>query len=242
MENAEAELRQVFADRSVADHLLTDRYWRLRQMADGDRRPHPLIYAEVTVQKNFLLSLAAQREAERSTLEVPLGTVPLVVDTNVFLHCRHLDEGMWRELVGGSPVRLFVPLLVVDELDEKSYASSSTGPKAKRVIRTMQRSRCDAPADQPVRLRAGVDWLVMMDPPGHQRLSNSDGELLRRAEHLARFAPGVTIVSSDYGIRLRAQALGLASLAPPDEWQLRASSKDNTTKAPDTVQANECHG
>src|SRR5205814_6231219 len=43
-----------------------------------------------------------------------------VLDTHVLLHYRLFDEVDWPTLVGAKPVRLVVPLRVVEELDERS--------------------------------------------------------------------------------------------------------------------------
>jgi len=235
VENAETQLHHVFRDRRVADHLLTDRYWHIRHMSDGDKRPIPLIDGEVAVQKEFIVRLAAQIQTELSAFGVPAGTVPLVIDTNVLLHYRHFDQATWRDIAGGRRVRLVIPLIVIDELDTKSYASTSTAPRAKKVLRSMQQSRRDASAEQPVDLRDGVDWQILMDPPGHERAANADEELLRRADHLDRITPGVVVASADYGIRLRAQARGLGTTTPPDTWKIRPDAPTNAATVPAQV-------
>jgi hypothetical protein len=47
-----------------------------------------------------------------------------VLDTNVLLHYQRIDQVDWGKVVKDSPMRLVVPHIVLDELDDKRYLGS----------------------------------------------------------------------------------------------------------------------
>jgi predicted ribonuclease YlaK len=47
-----------------------------------------------------------------------------VLDTNVLMHYRRLDEVPWTEALGVTQGRIILPICVIDELDNKKYTGS----------------------------------------------------------------------------------------------------------------------
>lgn len=101
------------------ERLHTARYWRIHSglLSDADR-PFELISDEIELQRSWLQALL-DRLAEESSRASHAGSTLAVTDTNALLHYRLFDEVPWPEIVSATPVRLLVPLRVVDELDAK---------------------------------------------------------------------------------------------------------------------------
>ena len=221
-EEAESQLRSLFTDAQAADRLLSERYWHLRAMQEDAPRPFAVVSQEVDVQVAALEALEQRLRIQHAAFSVPPETCVAIPDTNILLHYSRLDQIDWPPLVGSKQVRLVLPLIVIDELDVKSYASHGrVADRAKAVLRSLQRLRANAAPEQPVSIRGQTELQIFVDPPGHVRSSNSDGELLDRAEHLHALTGGhVLVATADYGMQLRAQSRGLRWLRPPDNLRL----------------------
>ena len=64
---------------------------------------------------------------------------------------------------------------------------------------------------------------MLRDDPGHRRRGNNDTELLDRAEFLAQVIERqVTIVTSDYGMRVRGKARELPVRVLPNAYDCRS--------------------
>lgn len=223
VEDAEAQLRSLFVSPTLWRELYSERYWRIRQMDTGRPvRPMPLMTNEMTWQQERLDALVQHLRTVQQRFELPPDCVVVVPDTNVFAHYRRYEEIDWPKLIGATSARLIIPLVVLDELDELSYKSREGGHTAAGVLRAMQQLRGTASPESPVEVRSGVTLQVLVDPPGHERRTNADDELLTRVEYLSGLVGGRIIVATgDHGMRLRAQARGLRYLELPQELRLR---------------------
>jgi PIN domain len=231
VEDAERQLRSRFASDDVWHALHTDRYWHIRELQTWSPRPYPVIELEASLQADRLEALADRLEQGQQRLQMAPGCVPVVADTNVFVHYRRYDELDWPRLVTARSVRLVVPLLVLDELDDLSYRSRDVGERAHDVLRSLRNLRSGAPPEVPVDVRQAVTMQILMDPPGHRRVPNHDQEILRRVETLTTLS-GVSavLVSGDYGMQLRAEARGIRCEALPDEPRLPAAQPGRLAK------------
>jgi hypothetical protein len=226
VENAELQLRSLFASRWVWQDLYTDRYWHLRGIRQETPRPFPLVAMEASWQAERMNRLASRLEAEQQRYELPSDCLGIIVDTNVYVHYRRFDEVPWPQIAGVPTTRLLVPLLVLDELDELSYKSRATASRAAGVLRLFRTLLGDQTADAVPDIRAGVTAQFVIDPPGHQRRSNNDEELLDRAEYLVGIlGDRVVVCTGDYGMQLRALSRDLRSLQPPDRLRLPSRSQ-----------------
>ena len=155
----------------------------------------------------------------------------VVAVTNVYLHHREpFHETDWHAAAGlqaGEPVRLVLPLVVVDELDDAKRADRSRkvsrdgdeklSSRARTTLRQMERLFADPGAGR-LSPRTGtaepardVNVGLLLDPPGHRREERADNEIVRRSLVL-QYLTGrpVVVVILDSGMRLRAQSAGLA--------------------------------
>jgi rRNA-processing protein FCF1 len=113
------------------------------------------------------------------------------------------------------PIRLVVPLVVVEELDaQKRHPSGKVRAAARDILRNLrdlQRVYTDAFADV-LRLDDRVTVEILLDDPAHVRLPVNDAEIIDRAVYLRSLFPTsrrVILVSSDVAMEFRAEGAGL---------------------------------
>ncbi|WP_239395686.1 PIN domain-containing protein [Frankia sp. CiP3] len=218
-DTCERQLRDVFADPAVLAGLHTERYWRI--VSDvAHARQAMLINAEIDLQVRRLDGLAERLRGYLQLRSRP-GAVA-VVDTNVLLHHQHLDKILWGEVVGERPVRLVIPLLVLDELDDKRYSDSAAiRRKARSAVEPLDRLQPELERDAFAALPDGTTVEYLLDDPGHRRQANPDDELLDRAQFLRQVIDlPVAVVTGDRGVRVRATArgAGLRAVVMPDKF------------------------
>jgi len=69
---------------------------------------------------------------------------------------------------------------------------------------------------------------LLMDPPRHRRLENSDEEIIRRASYLmGRPGGAVMLVTGDYTMQFMAEADGVHVMFLPDELRVGKDSDDD---------------
>jgi predicted ribonuclease YlaK len=152
---------------------------------------------------------------------------PAVLDTNVVMHYHRIDKVAWAEVLRSSPVRLVVPICVIDELDNKKYTGSDRmSGRADLVIRALREHSADLRPGSATTFADGTTLEVFLDEPDHVRRSNPDEELLSRATLFQR-AVGrpATIVTGDLGMQLRADAGGLSYAVMPDKYAKDAARR-----------------
>jgi rRNA-processing protein FCF1 len=199
----ERRLRNLFADPSLIDGLHTERYWHMWTPGVHWAR---LIDAEIDVQVERLDAIASRVRAYRPLRERP-GHLA-VVDTNVLLHYQRIDKVNWgRDVVKSSPVRLVIPHIVLDELDDKRYlGSDKIRKKARSAVAPFDELREQLEGQGYAKLPVGeatVEYLV--DEEGHTRRDNPDEEILERARFLQQVTGrNVTVITADIGMRARA--------------------------------------
>lgn len=156
----------------------------------------------------------------------------MALDTNIYLHgddeLEDVDfAGLLGRITSATPIRLIVPMAVVDELDNlKQSGKNDVRGRARRTTRALhQILRADPAEPQP--LRPG-DLSVMVelvpDPRGHVRLPNTDDEIVDRlADVQALAGREITLVTYDIGMAFRAQLAGLQVRLPQEASQQPSS-------------------
>ncbi len=221
-------LTPLLPPRHLEELVATPWYWALYSRSPGmdDRLIAPAGLELAAAEARFA-RLAARLRHDKA-LYAPAGH-QLVPDTNAFLHSdRSAAEMDWRALSGAGPgedLVLFIPLLVIDELDnakqsnKKNEHGAAIRTVARAALRDLQRAllpgherRLLQPAPAPP-----VYVQLVPDPPGHRRLSRPDDELIDVAEALVAYTGrAVTLVSRDAGARFRGELAGLPVLDPSD--------------------------
>jgi hypothetical protein len=138
--------------------------------------------------------------------------VRAVFDTNTHLHFPRFDSHNWADELGGGPMTVVVPLLVLEELDaHKNKGALVLGDRAAAVCRAI--TQAVEPSDRDAVGETRVE--LLLDPPDHGRRSNNDDEIMDRAQALTA-TPGapVVVVTDDDSMRARARARGLAVHRP----------------------------
>lgn len=129
------------------------------------------------------------------------------------MHGQLLHELNWAAIAPPGKVRVIIPLVVIDELDEKSYGSKDDGEKARGALKYVQLRRDRHGADEAVPLDVtlpDVTLQLLVDRPGHEPRSNRDQEFLEHARYVAALTEQkVVVLTTDYGTRLRATATNL---------------------------------
>jgi rRNA-processing protein FCF1 len=210
----ERQLRSLFADPGLIEGLHTQRYWHI--WVPGTHWGK-LIAAEINVQVERLESIAARLRSYLSLRQRP-GHLA-VVDTNVLLHYQRVDKVKWGDVLKEHPVRLVIPHIVLDELDDKRYLGSATIRKtARSAIAPFEELREQLEGQGYATLLVGqatVEYLV--DEESHVRRENPDEEVVDRARFLQQVTGRtVTMITADLGMRARAVARGLPVAEMPD--------------------------
>ena len=153
-----------------------------------------------------------------------------VLDTSAFLEGRRFYRTNWPELLDADPpgqpqlaVRLVVPLVVVEELDEgKNNKVNRVQERSKDTLRELwQLRRIDelsSPLVDVLQLDARVTVEILMDSTSHTRLPVNDFEITDRAlfvQEMVTPPHRVRLVAGDYSMLFRGRSLGLDTLLIP---------------------------
>jgi PIN domain len=218
----EGQLGNVTRDPEVLALPYTAAYYEIRGLNPSSPHAVAFIDAEVARQVRRLEDLRddLQRRLDRATAAP--GAMA-VLDTNVLLHHQLPDSVAWREVVSAASVRLVIPLRVIEELDEKKH-SASDRLRARARARLPKLYALVGPGGAPKALANGHGTLeVFIEPGPRMRPADADTEILETAHDLQRLSgTKVTMVTADTGMRLRAEAEGLATVAMPASYESSA--------------------
>jgi predicted ribonuclease YlaK len=148
------------------------------------------------------------------------------------MHYQRLDEVLWVEVLGAWPVRIILPICVIDELDNKKYTGSDRmSRRAHLAITALREYSAGMRPGSAATLPDGTTLEVFLDEQGHVRMANPDEEL-RSHCMLQQRAVGrpVTLVTGDLGMRLRADAHGLGMLEWPTSTPRTPSAEQRSLK------------
>lgn len=207
------------------ERLYTDRFWHGQSLVESSPYAPGLLNNEHEVQVAFLKELkdALTKEEQR---QADYKGIPIaVLDTHVLLHYTLFTDVPWETALGADRVRVAVPLRVIDELDQKKAARrSDIADRAATVIKHIQ-ERISGLADAPVPLRSGVTLEIarvpQIDTDAYVPPVWADAEILDTCDAVAIFASSpVTLVTGDYGMKLRASTRDIRTLVMPDEYRI----------------------
>jgi len=207
------------------ERLYTDRFWHGQSLAESSPYAPGLLNNEHEVQVAFLKELRETLTKEEQRQADLKGIQVAVLDTHVLLHYKLFTDVPWETVLEADRVRVAVPLRVIDELDQKKAARrSDIADRAATVIKHLQ-MRISGLTDAPVPLRSGVTLEIarvpQIDADAYVPPVWADAEILDTCDAVAIFASSpVTLVTGDYGMKLRASARDIRTLVMPDEYRI----------------------
>lgn len=177
--------------------------------------------------------LSAEVESLRGFMARP-GRIT-VLDTSALMEGVPFMEYDWHDLhsdLAEGPVRLIVPILVVEELDGlKRTRDRQQKADAKQVLRAMWALHGTAPTIPAVLPQtADVTIEVYLDGDWHKRRDNNDGEIIDQALALQELTgQQVILATCDYNQGYRASAPRVATVLMPRRDEEEAPATIRTT-------------
>ena len=203
VEAAESMLRSLYSDQLIPRHLQSDRYWRIREIADGTPRPFPLIYAEVDEQLAFVDELLSQLTHYTELMQGGSDELAILLDTNVLVHGTSIEMVKWHTEFGAQSATLIIPVVVIDELDRLKDGKER---KARTPLNAIDKLLKPSNALTRTTIRPKVTLQVIDEPPNHERSARVDDEIVRQAAYLATLAGReLLLLTRDRGMRVRAE-------------------------------------
>jgi hypothetical protein len=222
---ADMKLRELFAE----DNLLAPLAQTATEIRNLDIRAPvleaPIVSLVVRERDVWVDRLRGASEKLRQLKDFVMrpGRVA-VLDTSAFQEFERFWKADWAKVAGadpphvskpGLPIRLVVPLLVVEELDgQKRHPNGrvrQTARETLRHLRELPRISTDAVANV-LRLDDRVTMEIFLDDPTHTRLPVNDAEIIDRAVELRSLFPvsrRLILVSGDVSMEFRAEGMGL---------------------------------
>ncbi|XKK58841.1 PIN domain-containing protein [Streptomyces sp. ARC32] len=230
-------LKQVFATPDLASTMHSLAYWNLLPIAQShvatsftsdpsvaanmmraNRAENQAIATEIENQVKYLEQARSELDELKKLAARP--GLPVVYDTNMLNHWSQPGDILWRDIfkAEGETVqdaRLVIPLRVIDELDKQKYGQGELAKRATTAIRYLERCLKGGKPGEAVQLRPGATLEVWVNTD--DRRGDADLAILRCAADLDNLHPGTgcRVLTDDFGMRLRAQQVGLKVISLP---------------------------
>ena len=216
---ADAQLRDLFANGDVAASLYVSQA-SVRDVNVSDM-PYGLLQREIDLWLDRFTEMLDELMALEPFIKRP-GVI-VVPDTSAFVEGTYFTELNWQELANidaQKPVRLVVPILVVEELDELKRGRDRARDRARSVLRRLWELNSDGkqagviPGSRPVTVE------VLVDDSWHVRRPVNDNEIIERALYVGEITGrGVILAAADYSMLYQSSSAGLktALVDKPDQ-------------------------
>jgi hypothetical protein len=184
-----------------------------------ERTLNGILQREFNSWEGRLERLVAELRALAPFIDRP-GRI-VVLDTSALMEGQPFASFNWQSLdtsLADSAVRLIVPVLVIEELDElKRDRDGARKQKARGVFRSLWGLHGHSPTEPvPLPEQSGVTIEVMLDGDWHQRRLNNDGEIIDQAVQVRELTgKPVILASGDYAQLYRSAAAGLQAVLMP---------------------------
>jgi hypothetical protein len=220
VQRADLQLDGIFADRTVVEELYTSRHWQIHDLSPTSIQPIQLINTEFYAQAARIQGLADSLSALARWLTAAPGTF-VVLDTNVLLHYLPPDQVKWAEIVKPTPLRLTIPLRVIEELDEKKYTARDELAGRARDLLSKLRPRLVAAIEGPSPLADGTTIEVPPEQGPRHRTVDADEEVLNNCETIQAAGARLILVTGDTGMTVRAAYRGIETAPMLDKYLRR---------------------
>lgn len=212
-EIADAQLRSLFAENDAIVGLYQTRLEMTR--AGGDIR---FVQRETNVWITRFEEMIGSLKALKVFAARP-GQI-VVPDTSAFIEGVYFDQFTWHSLYGltrNEPVRLIIPILVIEELDaKKSDRNSRVSGRARSVLRRLWELHGSDPTQPAMIPGRAATVEVFLDDDWHVRRPVNDDEIVERAVTIKEITGrSALLASGDYKMLYRAAAAGLRAAIMP---------------------------
>lgn len=219
VEDSVVTLSNHFLPEDVERLVRTPSYWETIDVPADFPQVQKIVNNEIDAIERRLKKLSEELAGAKNRWGPDCRWV--VVDTNVYIeHDVPFYELDWHSAVDqrpDRPLRLVVPLMVLDELDGLKVTAGRDkqrgGQKGWRIRDTLRRFEvlleCER-SDVLGRNGGQVTIEVLPDPLLHHRLNVNDAEIVARSVALQRLVGGqVFLVSNDTNMLIRARQAGV---------------------------------
>jgi PIN domain len=214
VDDADGQLRSLFVDPEPADGLVSRTYWEIQRLSDATPGAWQVLRRELKAQSERLQAMQRRLTDQKDFAERPGELV--VVDTSALVQGEWFEHFNWpAELDLGPLVRLVVPIVVIEELDDLKDRErrQRVRDRARRVLR---RFRELGLAREPAQIRDKVTIEIFVDDDWQRRMPNNDGEIIEQAKLLeALTGRPVRLVCVDAAMEVRGCRRGLTVTAMP---------------------------
>jgi hypothetical protein len=212
---ADSQLRNLFTDGDLAASLYVSAE-KVRDVNLG-ALPFMLLNREIDAWEERLGQVIAELKALQPFIERP-GLI-VVPDTSAFIEGVYFTDLDWQSLIGAGarePVRLVVPVLVIEELDAHKRGRDRQRDRAVSALRRMW----ELGGSDPERIARipgrAVTVEVFLDGPWHARRPVNDDEIIERALAIGEITgQEVILAAADFAMLYRASAAGLKAVLVP---------------------------
>lgn len=239
-------LKQAFAVPDLGGGLHSTAYWNLIKI--GRDQIGPSVFTDPAMAASVWRALRAENYALSTEIRIQLSALqqarrdfedlkrlanrpglPIVYDTNMLNHWQQPGGIRWEQVLkheglSSGPVRLVVPLQVVDELDRQKYGQGDLAKRAATAIRYLERVLRETAPGEAVEVRPGASLEVWM--PTDDRGRDVDLSILECATDLDGLRPdaGARVLTGDLNMRLRARQMGLKTLSLTEDYRKPGSA------------------
>lgn len=227
-ERADEYLGGIFKDTDLVDELYRSQL--VVRQANESQRSMDLAEREMRVWKDKLQVIVSQL---RGLKEFAGAAGRIVVpDTSALIEGAYFTDLDWHAAVAvgsGELVRLVIPILVVEELDDlKRDRNARVSRRARSVLHKLWDLQIGKPGMRAELPGRHVTAELFLDEPWHVRRPVNDDETTERAAYLHEITgKTVTLAAADYKMLFRAKAAGLT----PALIERPATPSDNQDQA-----------
>jgi PIN domain len=218
-DQARPQLEHLFEPTEDLLGELESVYHRLALAPDmSERKLNGLLDREYALWDQRLRQV--EEELQRTKKLADRVGAPVVLDTSVLMEGEPFLTFDWHTLdpiLAAGPVRLILPILAVDELDELLHdRDGARRQKARTATRELWHLHRTKPTE-PVALpgKSDVTIEIMVDGDWHQRRPNNDAEIIDQALQVQQMTGWVLLASCDLRQLYRAGAAGLPAVQMP---------------------------
>jgi hypothetical protein len=226
-DQARPHLESLFAPTEELLDELNTAYHRLALTPPmSTRRLNGMLKREYTVWEQRLRRVEDELQSQKELAS--RDGHPVILDTSVLMEGRPFLTFDWHTLeatLATRPIRLIVPILVIEELDDLLHdPKGDRRQKARAATRELWRLHGAKPT-QPAVLpgQADITIEVLVDGDWHQRRPSNDAEIIDQALQVHELTGKATLLAScDFRQLYRAGAVGLPAVLMPRNDQAGA--------------------